>query len=180
MKKGLLSVKGVVGITILILAALLAWQGFTFFLETYAPYPYEHPLDYKYENSKWVCQETGTIIVLDRNMYFLCKTPGDPEWMKLIPPFARGRTESVVFWVVATGTEDVTEIDLQSYVDGSTVLESRFLRCDEQGFMFRIKKKYLPIWGLTEPATLYFVREELPYEADFTDPENPVFAEFDF
>jgi hypothetical protein len=59
------------------------------------------------------------------------------------------------------------------------VYQGKLKDCDESEFTFRLGRQSLPLWGLTEPTTLHFVREDLPYVADFCDPDNPVFQEFD-
>lgn len=133
---------------------------------------------YTSPNSVWRCEEADICLVVDKRQE--CYGMAGTESLYCEFRFIRGLGAKRDFEIYSAGDMPLNEAAFIKKEQFELVYQGRLKDCSESEFTFRLGRRSLPLWGLTEPTTLHFVREELPYAADFTDPENPVFAEFDF
>ena len=130
-----------------------------------------------FSNSIWRCEETDVCIVMDENLD--CYGVAGTETIKVCFDYNRGHGVERDFEVYVLPTDSVDEAARKESIRQERVFQGKLKDCDESGFTFHLGWRSLPLWGITEPTTLHFVREDLPYSADFRDPDNPVVQEFE-
>ena len=132
---------------------------------------------YTEPNSVWRCEEADICLVVDK--WQECYGMAGTESIYCEFQFMRGARARRDFQIYSAG--DISLQEATSMQKGllALVYQGELKDCDELEFTFRLGRRSLPLWGIKEPTTLHFIREDLPYAADFCDPDNPVFQEFD-
>ena len=149
-------------LVIYLLISLLAGAAVSFYMNPTLPTAFC--------NTKWVCQEADIYFITDKHGHCCGEALADGE--------------SVFFYLSVWGTADsltgevrrIEGASLDGILNNSSgeLLFTADVKCTKRRCVMEIPPDFLPLWGITAPATLHFIREELEEPVDFYGPDCPI------
>lgn len=170
-KSGLLTLMTAIGSFLVVAALVLLVQFFVDRANTLEESVYSYP------NSVWQCEEHDVRLVMDVQQ--VCYGMTESETLYVEFRYLQGRRAERDFEIYSSKNMTMREAVVTEKGQFDLSHQGRLENCDKRGFTIRLRRSDLPLWGITEPTVLHFTRKELPYDADFSDSNNPVFNEFD-
>jgi len=170
----------VVAIFVLLIAIGIFFR-WLFHVQLNSDFDFDSP--YAYNNSVWICDAVNATIILSAENGDAWGTVGEDSEIyyfhfELLPSGRIPARDCEVYFPGITSNYEMAHTEVNWEKDEPCYI-GVLQTSDYEGFtIVADREKDMAFWGNKEPMTLYFAREDLPYQVDFRDPENPVFHDF--